>query len=105
MAALTTRRLVDLLTERTGYPRPMVQHMVDAMAEVVATGLRNGADIRFARLFRIRVETRVVAPRLRGQAMPKVRKAVLSIKPAKAFRKEMDSWTSLASSLPTNTPK
>ena len=105
MAAITKKALVNLISERTGYPTKMVHHVLDEFWSVLGVALQNGADIHFEGLFKIRAYERTVAPRLHGKARPVIRKFVLGIKPVRAFRKEMGSWKSLASSPPTTTQK
>ena len=96
------------IAKRTGLPLPAVQLVITSLKDVMSESLGRQQDVVFRGLFRITstireissFQTRVGVDEPKRQTAYKL---VVGIHPVKAFRSELNQWTSTLSSSTTNT--
>jgi hypothetical protein len=96
------------IVKRTGLPLPAVQLVISTLTDVMSESLGRQQDVVFRGLFRISsaireinsFQTRVGADEPKRETAYKL---VLGIHPVRAFRSELNRWTSTLSSSMTNT--
>ena len=84
------------VTARTNLPRLIVGEVLDRFEDVLRDAILRGQEINVGKLIRIGSTERNMSVRLKptGDRVT-VRKILLTIKPRKPFRKELDQWLSL----------
>jgi len=95
---MTNKEMEREIRIRTGLPLDAIQLVLEAQKGAIREALYRQEDIKFLSLFRIRASLREKALRdpRRGTSY-KVKMLVLSIKPSRRFRKELNQWTSTES--------
>lgn len=94
---MTHSRMVARLVKETGYPPSVVNHILDKQGDILRECFLAQDEVHFPGLMKVRSETREVKYTKNG-VTEEERKVVLYVRPMKTFRKELNKWTSLASS-------
>ena len=105
---MTQREMEEEIMKRTGIPLPAVQLMMNSLKEVMAENLVRQQEVVFRGLFRITCSARqhssfTSPPGAENRERKTVVRLMLGIKPIRAFRLEMNSWTNTLSSWTTTT--
>ena len=91
------------VARRTGLPLPAVRLVVSSLKEVMSESIRRQQDVVFRGLFRITCVARDMTTfrTAQGSDEPERQtssKLIMGIRPVRAFRKELNKWTSTPSS-------
>lgn len=92
---MTDKELEHEISKRTGLPRNAVRLFLDTQNDVIREALLRQEEVVLKGLLRIR--SSYVNKTLRHpvhKTTRKVKMLLLSVKPMKAFRREMNKWTS-----------
>ena len=89
---MTYTRMVELLAKRTGYPKSVVRHILDAQSEVIKDCMVNQEEVHFPNVLKIRSERQKFAWRGTVGEGDGVR-IVLRVKPMRKLRAELNRWT------------
>lgn len=83
------------IVKRTGIPKNAVRLVLDVQNDVIREALTRQEEIIFKSLLRIRsaMNPKSIRDPITG-ATSKVMMLMLSVKPTRAFRKELNKWTS-----------
>lgn len=86
---LTRARLRDRIAKRTGYPKKVVAHVLDAMLDEITAELMAQGEVHFRGLFRLETKIREVS-------LPdkkRLKRVVLGVKPVRSFRQKLNTLT------------
>jgi nucleoid DNA-binding protein len=91
---MTDKEMEREISKRTGLPSNAVRLFLDTQNDVIREALTRQEDVAFKSLLRIRstYTARSLRDRTSG-AHKKVRMLMLSIRPMRAFRTELNRWT------------
>ena len=94
---MTYAGLAKRIAKRTGYPEKTVRHILDAQLEELRWAIYQREQIWFRGLFKITPKDRTISVQPIGEERTTVERLVLLIRPMRAFRKELNRWTSTVS--------
>lgn len=81
---------------RTNLPRNIVAHVLDGFEDVLREAILRGQEVNIGKLIRIGSTERKMSVRYQTTGERKeIKKILLTVKPRKPFRKELDQWLSL----------
>ena len=87
-----------LISKRTGIPRNAVRLFLDTQNDLIREALTRQEEVAFKGLLRIRCARRdKVLRNPVHKTVSRVKMLVLSVKPMRAFREELNKWTSTQS--------
>lgn len=92
---MTDKEMEKEIAKRSGLPRNAVRLFLDVQNDVIREALTKQEEITFKSLLKIRCS--FAAKRLRDPIQgttSAVRMLMLSVRPVKSFRKELNRWTS-----------
>jgi len=95
---MTDKEMEREIAKRTGMPRNAVRLFMDTQNNVIREALTRQEEVAFKSLFRLRSSMRLKTLRdpVHGTTS-KVKMLLLSVKPMRAFRQELNRWTSTQS--------
>lgn len=89
---MTYTRMVELLASKTGYPKKMVQHILDAQCDIIKNCMINQEEVHFSRVLKLRSERQKFSWRgTVGEGDGE--RIVLRVRPVRSFRTELSKWT------------
>lgn len=93
---MTDKEMEREIAKRTGLPSDAVRLFMDTQNDVIREALSRQEEVAFKSLLRIKSSytPRSVRDRTSG-VHKKVKMLMLSIKPMRAFRKELNRWTNM----------
>ena len=90
--------MARIIAKRTGLPLNLVRQVLDAQCDVIRGLLRNGSEVHFRGLLKLKTFVRRVPPRPGSGPLAEGRtEARLRAWPMPALREEMRRWTSTES--------
>jgi len=96
---MTDKEMEKEITKRTGLPATVVRQVLDVQNQAMRECLVRQEEVVFRSLLRLRATMRKQAVLNPTTKERNVENAIrLSVKPIKAFRKELNRWTSTESS-------
>lgn len=91
---MTHEEMVRFLSDRTGFPRKVVAHILEEQMDMMKTAFRSGGQVHFRGLMTLEAYTRQHSANGLGGVKGLKRQVRLRIIPSRTFRKELNSWTS-----------
>jgi nucleoid DNA-binding protein len=84
------------VASKSGLPRSLVAHILDSLEDVLREAILRGQEVNIGKLIRISSVERTMSTRNKMTGERKeVRRILLTIRPRKPFRKELNQWLSL----------
>lgn len=91
---ITTAAMAKIIAERTGYPKNMVAHVLHEFVKLTKETLYQRVPIQVSRLCVITPYSMTKFIRLPNGTRELRDTLMLSIRPVRGFRKEMNQWKS-----------
>lgn len=91
---MTYTRMVEALSQRTGVPKSVVRHVLDAQCDLMRSVLAAQSEVHFREVLKISAAPRKMKVPGEGQSFEEIERVTLRVRPMRRFRKELNRWTS-----------